>query len=303
MIQEEHLKKERLIVIDSNSIIHRAFHALPPLTTKSGELINAVYGFLLVFFKVIRELHPDHIVACFDFPGRNFRHEQFKEYKAKRPKTPEDLCTQIALVKDIIEKFNVVILEKEGFEADDLIGTVVNLVQGDKEKRVEVFILSSDNDVLQLVNPSTKVYSLKKGVKDTIIYDEKGVEEKYQGLRPDQLIDYKALRGDPSDNIPGVKGIGEKGAIDLIKTFVSIENLYKELEEGSVKVQALKPRIKEILAQQKKQAFFSKMLVTIKKDVPIDLTLEQCRWKGYNREKVINLFKDLGFLSLIERLP
>ena len=294
---------KRLIVIDSNALIHRAYHALPPLTAKNGELVNAVYGFLLIFLKAIKELHPEYIVACFDFPGKNFRHEQYRDYKAKRPKAPEDLYAQISKLKNIIKNFNVLVLEKEGFEADDLIGTVSKLAQEDKEVQIETFILSSDNDMLQLVDLYTRVYSLKKGVKDTVIYDEKGVREKYQGLNPIQLIDYKALRGDPSDNVPGAKGIGEKGAIGLIKNFGSLENLYKELEKGSVKTQALKPRMKEILVQQKEQTFFSKMLVTIKRDVLADFSLENCRWKGYDKEKVIDSFRDLGFLSLIERLP
>jgi DNA polymerase-1 len=310
MIQEESLGKERLIIIDSNSIIHRAFHALPPLTTKRGELINAVYGFLLVFFKVLRELQPKYIVACFDFPGRNFRHEQFKEYKAKRPPIPEELCQQILRVKEVLKAFQVQVFEKEGFEADDIIGTISkkatevqnSTLKSRNRKDLETVIISGDLDVLQVVNSQTRVYFLRKGVKDVVLYDVNEIEKKY-GILPSQFVDFKALRGDPSDNIPGVKGIGEKGAIEIIKNFGSLENLYKELEQGSVKTQALKPRIKEILAKQKKQAFFSKMLVSIKEDVPIDFSLEHCQWKGYNKEKVINLFKDLEFLSLIEKLP
>ena len=209
-------EKKRLIIIDSNSIIHRAFHALPLLTTKNGELVNAVYGFLLVFFKAIREFQPDYIAACFDFPGPTFRHKKYKEYKAKRPPTPKELYQQIPKIKEILKDFNVPIFEKEGFEADDIIGTLAAFsTKKVIASPIETIILSGDTDILQLVNPQTKVYVLKKGVKDIVLYDENLVKEKFQGLTPEQILDFKALRGDPSDNIPGVTGVGEKIAIDL----------------------------------------------------------------------------------------
>ena len=171
--------KKRLIIIDSNSIIHRVYHALPALTTKKGELVNAVYGFLLAFFKAIKDFQPDYICACFDFPAPTFRHKKYKEYKAKRPPAPEELYQQIPKVKEVLEAFNVPIFEKEGFEADDIIGTIAHLAPKRQIiPEVETIILSGDLDVLQLINPKTKIYSLRKGVKDIVLYDENLVKEK-----------------------------------------------------------------------------------------------------------------------------
>ena len=290
-------EKKKLIIIDSNSIIHRAYHALPPLTTKKEELVNAVYGFLLVFFKAIREFQPDFIAATFDFPAPTFRHKKYKEYKAKRPPAPEELYQQIPKVKEVLKAFNVPIFEKEGFEADDIIGTIAHLAPKRQIiPEVETIILSGDLDVLQLINPKTKIYSLRKGVKDIILYDEDLVKEKYGGLMPEQLLDFKALKGDPSDNIPGVPGIGEKTAIELIKEFGSLENLYQNLEK-------LKPRLKESLLLQKEQAFFSKELAEIKTNVPIDFNLKKCQWREYDKEKITKILSSLEFYSLIKRLP
>jgi len=296
--------KKRLIIIDSNSIIHRAYHALPPLTTKKAELVNAVYGFLLVFLKAIREFQPDFICACFDFPAPTFRHKKYKEYKAKRPPAPEDLYQQIPKVKEILNAFSVPIFEKEGFEADDLIGTISKKFPKKQIfPKLETIILSGDLDTLQLVDEKTKIYLLKKGVKNTVLYDENLVKERYQGISPEQIVDFKALKGDPSDNIPGVSGIGEKTAIELIREFGNLENLYQNLEEKSEKTKKLKPKVREVLFQQKEQAFFSKMLVQLRKDVPIDFDFKRCRWREYDKEKVTQILKNLEFYSLIERLP
>ena len=289
-------EKKRLIIIDSNSIIHRAFHALPPLTTKKGELVNAVYGFLLVFFKVLREFQPDFVVATFDFPAPTFRHKEFKEYKATRPKAPDELYNQIPKVKEILESFNVPIFEKEGFEADDLIGAIAKLAPKKQIlPAIETIILSGDLDTLQLINLHTKVYILKKGVKETILYDEKAVKERY-GLSPEQLVDFKALKGDPSDNIPGVPGIGEKTAIKLIKEFGNLENLYSALT-------GLNQPLRAKLEEYKDQAFFSKNLAKINQNVEIDFDFKKGEWKNYDREKVTKILKDLEFFSLIARLP
>lgn len=289
-------EKKRLIIIDSNSIIHRAYHALPPLSTKKGELVNAVYGFLLVFFKVLREFKPDFVVATFDFPAPTFRHQEFKEYKATRPKAPDELYNQIPKVKEILNSFNVPIFEKEGFEADDLIGTISRLASKKQIlPEIETIILSGDLDTLQLINRYTKVYALKKGVKDTILYDERAVRERY-GFSPEQLIDFKALKGDPSDNIPGVPSIGEKTAIKLIKEFGSLENLYSSLT-------GLNQRLRTKLEEYKDQAFFSKNLAKINQNVEIDLDFKKGEWKNYDREKVTKILKDLEFFSLVARLP
>jgi len=289
-------EKKRLIIIDSNSIIHRAYHALPPLTTKKGELVNAVYGFLLVFFKVLREFKPDFVVATFDFPAPTFRHKEFKEYKATRPKAPDELYNQIPKVKEILKSFNVPIFEKEGFEADDLIGTISRLAPKKQIlPEIETIILSGDLDTLQLINQHTKVYTLKKGVKDTILYDERAVKERY-GLSPEQLVDFKALKGDPSDNIPGVPGVGEKTAIKLVKEFGSLENLYSALTD-------LNQPLRKKLEEYKDQAFFSKNLAKINQNIEIDLDFKKGEWKNYDREKVIKILKGLEFFSLVARLP
>ena len=309
MAEEKKENKKRLIVIDGNAVIHRAFHALPPLKTKKGELVNAVYGFLLVFFKAIKEFQPDFIAATFDFPAPTFRHQKYKPYKATREKAPEELYQQIPKTKEVLKGFNVQIFEKQGFEADDLIGTIskgaatplFSPKRGGPE--IETIILTGDLDALQLVNKNTKVYTLRKGVKDTVLYDREKVKEKYGGLEPEQLIDFKALRGDPSDNIPGVFGIGEKTAITLIKEFDSLENLYKDLEKNTQKAKNLKESLRKKLLDYKDQAFVSKMLAEIKQDVPIDFNLEKCRWGYYNRDKVVKIFKDYDFKTLIGRLP
>jgi DNA polymerase I len=290
-------KQRKLLIIDSNSIIHRAFHALPFLTTKDQEKTNALYGFLLVFLKAIKDFQPDYLAACFDLPGLTFRHKKFKQYKAKRPPTPLELVEQVPKVKQVLKAFNVPVFEKKGFEADDLIGTIAC-----SANKVEIIILTGDSDLFQLINEQTKVYFLRKGVKDVVLYGEKQAEEKFQGLSPIQITDLKALKGDPSDNIPGVAGIGEKTAVKLLLDFGSLDNLYIQIENESKKIEKINPRIREILLNNKKQAFFSRELVEINKKVPIDFELEKCSWKSYDKEKVINLLKKFEFNSLINRL-
>ncbi|MFH1820589.1 MAG: 5'-3' exonuclease H3TH domain-containing protein [Candidatus Nealsonbacteria bacterium] len=289
--------KKTLIVFDSNSIIHRAYHALPPLTTKKGEIVGAVYGFLLVFLKAIKEFQPDFVIACFDVKGPTFRHEKYKEYKAKRVKAPDDLYKQISRVKEVLSGFNVKVYEKPGFEADDIIGTIAK--EAPKKQvlpELETIIVSGDSDNFQLVNDKTKVFALRKGVKDTVLYDESAVKEKYQGLIPKQLVDYRGLRGDPTDNIPGVPGVGEKTAIDLIQRFGTIDNLYQNLDE-------LRPKLKDLLIQHKEQAFFSRELATIYQSVPIEFDLWDSQWENYNKEKATQTLEELDFFSLIPRLP
>jgi len=190
---------KRLVLIDANALIHRGFHAIPPLTTKKGELVNAVYGFTSILLRVLKELKPDYIVTAFDLPKPTFRHLEYKEYKATRPKTPDGLCQQFPKVKKVVQAFDIPIFEKEGFEADDVIGTITKKTGKD----IEDIVVTGDLDTLQLVDANTKVYTLKRGMTDTVIYDEKAVWERY-GLKPEQLLDFKGLRGDPSDNIPGV---------------------------------------------------------------------------------------------------
>lgn len=294
-------KKKRLIIIDSNAIIHRAYHALPPLTTKKGELVNAIYGFLLFFFKSIKEFKPDYIAATFDFPAPTFRHKEYKEYKATRPKADEKLYQQIPKTKEILKNFGIQVFEKEGYEADDLIGTISYLAET-QNPQIETIILTGDNDTLQLVDNNTKVYSIKRGIKEAVLYDEISIKEKYEGLKPFQLVDFKSLKGDPSDNIPGVVGIGEKTALELINEFSSIENLYQEIEKNTKRVDKIKESVRKKLIENKEKAFLSKNLSKIDIQVPIDFDLEQCRWLGFDKNKAREIFNAFEFSSLIQRL-
>ena len=290
-------EKKRLIIIDSNSLLHRAFHALPPLTTKKGEQTGAVYGFLLILFKAIKDLQANYIVACFDTKAPTFRHEKFKEYKAQRPKTPQEILNQLPKIKEILEVFKIPIFAKEGFEADDLIATISKKAE-EYDNLSEIYILSGDLDNLQLVNEKIKVYTLGKGIKDTVLYDKNRVITRF-GIEPKQMNDFKALTGDPSDNIPGVSGIGKKTAADLIKQFETIENLYKEIGEGMANI---KTRTKDLLSDNKEKAYLSKELVKTKRDVDIQFILEDCKFGDFNQKEVENIFRELEFNTLINRL-
>ncbi len=287
---------KKLVLIDANALIHRSFHALPPLATKKGELVNAVYGFSAILLRVLKELKPDYIVTAFDLPKPTFRHLEYKEYKATRPKTAEELIPQFSKAKEVLHAFDIPIFEQEGFEADDIIATITKKTGED----IEDIVVTGDLDTLQLVDKNTKVYTLKKGITDTIIYDEKAVKERFE-LEPAQMTDFKGLKGDPSDNIPGVPGIGEKTAIDLLKKFKTIENLYKKLE--SSKTEDVSESLRKKLLDNKNQAFFSKKLATVRYDVPIKFDLKACRVETYDPQEVIKLFQELDFKSLISRLP
>ncbi|KKU86795.1 MAG: polymerase protein, partial [Parcubacteria group bacterium GW2011_GWA2_47_9] len=292
-------------ILDCNSIIHRAYHALPPLTTANGEVVNAVYGFLLVFFKALNDFSPDYIAAAFDFPAPSFRQKVFKPYKAKRPSAPPELYSQIPKTKEVLCAFKVPVFEKEGFEADDIIGTVARFAQKQQVLPfLETIIVSGDKDMLQLVDKNTKVYLLRKGVKDIIIYEEKQVRQAFGGLEPRQLLDYKALRGDPSDNIPGVTGIGEKTATELLLSCGDVERLYATLEGRDLAcADKIKPKTKELLLRYKEQAMISRQLAAITKDIPLDFKLEDCRWGFYSTEEVYKTLKAMEFSSLLARVP
>jgi DNA polymerase-1 len=287
-------KLKTLVLIDGNAIIHRAYHALPPLTTKKGELVNAVYGFSSILLKVLNDLKPDYILASFDLAAPTFRHKEYKEYKATRVKAPDDLYAQIGRVKEVVQAFNIPIFEKEGFEADDVIGTMATQAEKNPEG-IETIIVTGDLDTLQLVNPKVKIYALRRGMSDIVVYDEKAVEERY-GLKPEQMVDYKGLRGDPSDNIPGVKGIGEKTATELLKKYGTIENVYKNLAE-------IKGAVKDKLERDKSQAILSKHLSEIVLNVPLEIDLEKAVMKDFDRKKIVELFQELNFFSLIKRIP
>lgn len=295
-------KTKRFIVIDGNAIIHRAYHAIPPLTTKKGEMVNAVYGFVSMLLRVWRELKPDYVAVTFDVAGKTFRHEKFDGYKAKRVKAEQALYDQIPLVHEVVGAFGIPIYEKSGYEADDVIGTIVNSIKNQVSgiKKVETYIVTGDMDTLQLVNEYTKVYTLRKGISDIIIYDEKAVQERF-GFGPERLVEYKALRGDPSDNIPGVPGIGEKTAQELIQKFGTIEEVFKQIERGGVGV---KPGVLKKLEEGRESAKMSRCLATIDCEVPdLDFNIEKCKVGPFDREKIVQLFQRFEFVSLLKRIP
>jgi DNA polymerase-1 len=296
----------KLIIIDGNALIHRSFHALPPtMQTKDGRPTNAVYGFTTVLLKALKEFKPEYIVLTLDRKEKTFRHEEYKEYKATRVKAPDELYAQIPLVKQIAEAFGIPIFEKAGFEADDLIGTIAREVRSKKlevRSMIETIIVTGDLDTLQLVNDHTKVYTMSRGLSDSVIYDEKAVEARFDGLTPAQMIDYKALRGDPSDNIPGVKGIGEKTAIELLKEFGTLEKLYTEVRSKKLEVRSIKPRILELLREHEKDALMSKKLATINVEAPIEFDLEAARFGGFDQAAVVQIFSDFEFRSLLPRV-
>lgn len=223
--------KKKLIIIDGNALIHRSFHAIPPtLRTKGGLLVNAVYGFSSFMLKALTEFRPDYVVLTLDKKGPTFRHEAYSEYKATRVKAPNELYEQIPLIKRLAQAFDIPVFELSGFEADDLIGTICKLTEN---SNLEKIIITGDLDTLQLVNKDTKVYTMSRGLSDSILYDEEKIKERY-GFGADKIIDYKALRGDPSDNIPGVRGVGEKSATELLLKFENLEGIYQALEKKKV---------------------------------------------------------------------
>ncbi|MCG2687031.1 DNA polymerase I, partial [Candidatus Parcubacteria bacterium] len=291
-------KKKKFIIIDANSLIHRAFHALPPLTARDGEVVNAVYGFATIFLKALKDFKPDYIACCFDVDKNTFRKQEYTEYKAHRKEQPSELYHQFPLIKQLLKAFNVPIYEKKGFEADDVIGTISEIINKKyKNNNVKNIIVSGDLDVLQLINDRTEVYTLKRGISDTVIYDAKAVKERF-GFGPYQVVDYKALRGDPSDNIPGVTGIGEKTATELIKEFGSLDEIYKNLDNNKIKESVLNK-----LKKYKKQAYLSQRLATIVRDVKINFDLEDAKVEPFDTEQVIELFQTWKFNSLISKIP
>lgn len=324
---------ERLVLIDGHAILHRAYHALPPLKTSKGELVNAVFGFCSMLLKVIHDLKPTHLVVCFDRPELTFRQKIYKDYQAQRPKMEEKLVSQVDLVKKVVKTMEIPIYEMAGYEADDVIGSLVSqaaevanlkgveVVQektlrsprlaglpasssddknflGSPPPVLETIIVTGDKDILQLVNENTKVYMLVKGLSLARLYGEKEVEEKY-GIIPEQIVDYKALIGDPSDNYPGVKGVGPKTASNLLKKFGSLEKIYDKKNHVRFFVNK---RVVRALISDKDQAIMAKKLAKIVSDVPVKFELEKCKIRELDKPKVKKLFKELEFKSLISRL-
>ncbi len=290
---------KRLLLIDSHAYMHRAFHALPSLTTRTGEQVGAVYGFFLALFKMVKEFEPEYVAAAFDTAAPTFRREEYDAYKATRPKTPPDLVSQFALVREALGGIGIPVLSADGYEADDVIGTLVSLLSDKKD--VEIIIMTGDMDTAQLVGDRVKVSAPRKGIRDSVLYTTSLIQEKFGGVTPSQIADYKGLRGDPADNIPGVTGVGEKTAIALLVRYGSLETLYEAIERGGIS--GIAPKTLEALQAHKREAFQGKRLATIYCEVPLEFSLEDAKRTGWSASGAEKIFHRLGFATLIRRLP
>jgi DNA polymerase I len=296
--------KKRLVVLDTHAILHRAYHAMPDFSSSKGEPTGALYGLISMLVRIFGELKPDYIAAAFDLPKATHRHEAFEGYKATRQKTDDALVAQIERSRDVLRHFAIPLYEAPGFEADDVLGTVVEKLK--KDKNVEIIIASGDMDTLQLVSgKKVQVYTIKKGINDTILYDEGKVQERF-GFGPEYIADYKGFRGDPSDNIPGVKGIGEKTATALITAFGGLDDVYKALKKDVAAARAkagLTERLANLLLSEEEEARFSKMLAQIRLDAPITFALPEKSWKeNIKLEELMELLTELEFRSLMPRV-
>ncbi len=292
-----------LVLLDAHAIIHRAYHALPEFLSSKGEPTGALYGLSSMLMKIVTDLKPDYIVACYDLPQKTFRHEAYDGYKAGRAKTDDALIMQLKNSRQIFEAFGVPMYDAPGFEADDVLGTICE--QYRKDKNIHIIIASGDMDTMQLIDDKkVQVYTLKKGINDTILYDEEAVVSRF-GFKPVLLPDYKGLRGDPSDNIIGIKGIGEKTATTLITTFGAIEEIYKKIKKDTdaFKKAGITPRIIELIKNNEDEALFSKTLAKIRTDAPIHFVLpEKTFWENADLKKVEAVFALFEFRSLFGRL-
>lgn len=295
--------QKTFVILDAHAIIHRAYHALPSFTNSQGVPTGALYGIASMLIRIVEELKPDYVVAAYDLPKPTFRHHAYDGYKKGRVKADDDLVTQLQSSRELFEAFGVPCLDAEGFEADDVIGTLVEQYKNDPA--LSIIVASGDMDTLQLVEgQKVRVFTLKKGITDTIIYDEQGVVDRY-GFKPFQLVDYKGLRGDPSDNIIGIAGIGEKTATSIIQTFGSIEALYTALkqDQGNGKKAGLSDRIVNLLLEHEDDAIFSKTLATIRRDAPVTYTLPEKPYRELvDEEKILAKVAEYEFRSLLPRI-
>ena len=299
-------ENKTLVLLDAHAIIHRAYHALPEFLSSKGEPTGALYGLSSMLMKIIIDLRPDYIVACYDLPQKTFRHEAYEGYKAGRAKAEDALVLQLKNSRQIFEAFNVPIYDAPGFEADDILGTIVEKMKtAPPAGGINIIIASGDMDTMQLVDgEKVQVYTLKKGINDTILYNEKKVIDRF-GFKPKFLPDYKGLRGDPSDNIIGIKGIGEKTATNLIINFGTIEEIYEKIkkDEKTFIKNNVSPRILELIKNNEEEALFSKTLAKIRTDAPVDFVLpENTFWENADLKKVENIFSVFEFRSLFARL-
>ncbi|MBI3397320.1 hypothetical protein HY045_02485 [Candidatus Woesebacteria bacterium] len=281
---------DKLVLIDGNAILHRAFHALPPLTTRNGEAVNAIYGLVSMLLKVIQDLKPTHLALVFDEKEKTFRQIEYPEYQANRPPMEEDLSSQFDKARKFLDAARIPIYSMPGYEADDVIGTI----SAGQTKVDEVIIVTGDRDILQLVNNKIKVFMPVLGLTNAKLFGPLEVAEK-MGVGPEKIIDYKALVGDPSDNYPGVPGIGPKTAITLLIKYGNLDEIYNNLNEISV-------GFKDKLEKGKDSGYLSRKLATIVRNVPIDFDYKQCSKWQLDNQKVLNLFEEFGFRTLTDRI-
>ena len=285
---------KRLMLLDGYGLVYRGYFALPPLTTSKGELVNGVFGFASIVLRGIQDLDPEYLAVSFDLPGPTFRHEQYAEYKATRQRMPDDLRDQFPKVREVVKALRIPVYEMQGYEADDVIGTITQ--QLDANDDLETTIVTVDLDMLQLVTPRVRLMTTRSGVENTVMYDIAKIDERF-GLRPDQMIDYKSLKGDPTDNIPGVPGVGEKTAAKLIRDYGDLESLFARIDEVTPE------KLREKLREHRAQIDQGRALSTIVRDLPIEFDLESARLGDYDRDTVVRLFREYEFRTLIERLP
>ena len=282
------------MLLDGYGLVYRGYFALPPLTTSKGDLVNGAFGFASIVLRGIQDLQPDYIAVSFDLPGPTFRHEQYADYKATRTKMPDDLRDQFPKVREIVKALRFPVYEMPGYEADDVIGTITH--QLDDRDDLETTIVTVDLDMLQLVSPRVRLMTTRSGVENTVMYDVARIDERF-GLRPDQMVDYKALKGDPTDNIPGVPGVGEKTAAKLIRDFGDLDSLLARLDEVTP------AKLGDKLREHRDQVLMGRELSQIVRDLPVQIDLEAARLGDYDRDTVVRLFREYEFRTLIERLP
>ena len=303
MKKTEKVEKKRLVLLDAHALLHRAYHALPEFTSSKGVPTGGLYGYISMILRIIGDWKPDYIVACYDLPQKTFRHEAYDNYKGHRAKTDDALVEQIQSSRLVCEKMGIPIYDMPGFEADDMLGTIVEQTKTDKN--IEILIATGDMDSLQLVDgKKVRVFTLKKGINDTVVYDEAAVEARF-GFGPESLPDFKGLRGDPSDNIIGVPGIGEKTATELLLKFKTIENIYKAIHKDRDLLikEGIKERIVKLLEENEEGALFSKTLATIRRDAPIEFKLPERIWReSFDVEVLESTLREFEFKSLIVRL-
>lgn len=290
----------KLILIDGNALLHRAYHAYPPLSTPKGELINAVYGFSAMLLSVLDKLSPTHCAVAWDVKGPTFRKKEYAEYKANRGPMDDDLVGQIDRTKEVVEALNIPQFGTSGYEADDIIGTLSRMATDEpKEADTQVVIVTGDRDSLQLIDGKKVVVYLpiQNHHAQSVVFDEDKVMEVY-GLKPKQIIDLKSLMGDASDNIPGVRGVGKVTATKLVQAFGSLENIYKNIDDPQIS-----KRTRELLIADREAARQSYHLAEIDRNVPLEMSWEECLLADYQKEKVVQLFEELNFKSLIAKLP